>query len=206
MAPSTKKRKISPALIVMIVISVLAIAAAVVVTLAAQGTISLKLPGEPARLEDLFWRIANFSVLIIILHVALTRRTVTFFADRKNAIQEALNDAVKARQDAQKKYEEVNTMLNKAKEEIEEIHFSFSSEGQRERDRIIKNAEREAEKIKKQAEQTAVQEIKKARFALRAEAVDLAVSMAEDLLTKNINKDDQKRITRDFIDKTSEAK
>jgi F-type H+-transporting ATPase subunit b len=190
----------------MIVISCAAIAVAIVVTLAAHGTIALKLPGEPARLEDLVWRIANFTILIIILHVALTQRAVTFFSDRKKAIQEALDEAVKARQEAQKKYEEVGVMLKKAKEEIEEIHFSFTTEGQRERDRIIKNAEREADKIKKQAEQTAGQEIKKARFALRAEAVDLAVSMAEDLLTKNIKPEDQKKITQDFIEKTSEAK
>lgn len=206
MAPSFLKGKISPALVVMIAFSCVAIAVAIVVTLAAQGTISLTLPAEPARMEDLVWRIANFSVLIIILHIALTRRTVTFFSDRKKAIQEALNDAVKARQEAQKKYEEVNKMLKKAKEEIEEIHFSFSAEGQRERDRIIKNAEREADKIRKQAEHTAVQEVRKARFALRAEAVDLAVSMAEELLTKKINTDDQKKITRDFIEKTSGIK
>jgi F-type H+-transporting ATPase subunit b len=205
MAPSLKG-KISPALIVMIVISCLAIGCAVVVTLAAQGTISLTLPAEPARMEDLAWRIANFSVLIIILHVALTRRAVSFFSDRKKAIQEALDEAVAARQEAQKKYEDVATMLKKAKEEIEEIQFSFVSEGQRERDRIIKNAEREADKIKKQAEQAAVQEVKKARFVLRAEAVDLAVTTAEEILTKNIKQDDQKRITRDFIDKTSEVK
>jgi F-type H+-transporting ATPase subunit b len=205
MAPLLKGR-ISPALIVMIVISCLAIGCAVVVTLAVQGTISLTLPAEPARMEDLAWRIANFSVLIIILHVALTRRAVSFFSDRKKAIQEALDEAVAARQEAQKKYEDVATMLKKAKEEIEEVQFSFVSEGQRERDRIIKNAEREADKIKKQAEQAAVQEVKKARFVLRAEAVDLAVTTAEEILTKNIKQDDQKRITRDFIDKTSEVK
>jgi F-type H+-transporting ATPase subunit b len=206
MAPSVSKRKISPALVVMIIISCLAIGVAVAVTLAAQGVITLKLPGETARLQDLVWRIANFSVLIIILHVALTRRAVTFFSDRKKAIQEALEDAVKARREAQKKYEEVNKLLKKAKEEMEEIHFSFNAEGQRERDRIIKNAEREADKIKKQAEHTAVQEVRKARFTLRAEAVDLAVSMAEEILTKKITKDDQKKITQDFIEKASEAK
>jgi F-type H+-transporting ATPase subunit b len=206
MAPSFLKGKISPVLVIMIVISCLAIAGAIMVTLAAQGTISLKLPGEPARMEDLAWRIANFTILIIILHVALTRRAVTFFSDRKKAIQEALDEAVKARQEAEKKYEQVGVMLKKAKEEIEEIHSSFTTEGQRERERIIKNAEREADKIKKQAEHTAVQEVKKARFALRAEAVDLAVSMAESLLTKNIKPEDQKKITQDFIQKTSEAK
>lgn len=206
MAPSVSKRKISPVLVVMIIISCLAIGVAVAVTLAVQGVISLKLPEETARLQDLVWRIANFSVLIIILHVALTRRAVTFFSDRKKAIQEALEDAVKARREAQKKYEEVNKLLKKAKEEMEEIHFSFNAEGQRERDRIIKNAEREADKIKKQAEHTAVQEVRKARFALRAEAVDLAVSMAEEILTKKITKDDQKKITQDFIEKASEAK
>lgn len=190
----------------MIIISCLAIGVAVAVTLAVQGVISLKLPTETARLQDMVWRIANFTVLVIILHIALTRRAVTFFSDRKQAIREAIEEAAKARKDAEKKYEEVNKLLKKAKEEIDEIHFSFSAEGQRERDRIIKNAEREADKIKKQAEHTAIQEVKKARFALRAEAVDLAVSMAEDILTKKITTDDQKKITQDFIEKTSGTK
>ncbi len=205
MAPSFLK-KLSPVLIVMIVFSVLAIGCAIVVTLAAQGTISLSLPGEPGRIEDLAWRIANFSVLVIFLHVTLTHRIATFLSDRRSAIREALDEAVKARRDAEKKYEEVNRMIKKAKEEIEEIHSSFATEGQRERDRLIKNAQQEAEKIKKQAEATAVQEVRKARFALRAEAVDLAVEMAEEILKKNIKQEDLKRVTQEFIKKAAELK
>jgi F-type H+-transporting ATPase subunit b len=203
MAPSFLK-KLSPVLIAMIIFSVLAIGCAVVVTLAAQGTISLSLPGDPARTEDLAWRIANFSVLIIFLHVTLTNRIVTFLSDRRSAIREALDEAVKARGDAEKKYEEVNRMIKKAKEEIEEIHSSFATEGQRERDRLIKNAQQEAEKIKKQAETTAVQEVRKARFALRAEAVDLAVEMAEEILKKNLKEADLKKVTQEFIKKAAE--
>jgi F-type H+-transporting ATPase subunit b len=205
MAPSFLK-KLSPVLIVMIIFSVLAIGCAIVVTLAARGTVSLSLPGDPARLEDLAWRIANFSVLVIFLHVALTNRIATFLSNRRSAIREALEEAVKARSDAEKKYEEVNRMIKKAKEEIEEIHSSFATEGQRERDRLIKNAQQEAEKIKKQAETTAVQEVRKARFALRAEAVDLAVEMAEEILKKNLKEADLKKVTQEFIKKAAELK
>jgi F-type H+-transporting ATPase subunit b len=161
---------------------------------------------KTVRLEDLVWRIANFSVLLLILHVLLTHRIARFLTDRRSAIADALDEAEKARRESKKKYDEVNRMLEKAKQEIDDIHASFITEGQRERDRLIKNAEREAEKIKKQAEQAAVQEVRKARFALRAEAADLAVEMAEEVLKKNIKEKDQKRIVKEFIDRTSELK
>jgi F-type H+-transporting ATPase subunit b len=161
---------------------------------------------KTVRLEDLVWRIANFSVLIIILHVLLTQRITRFLTDRRSAIADALDEAEKARRESKKKYDEVNRMLEKAKREIDDIHASFVTEGQRERDRLIKNAEREAEKIKKQAEQAAVQEVRKARFALRAEAADLAVEMAEEVLKESIKEKDQKRIVKEFIERTTHLK
>lgn len=187
----------------MTVISLLAIAGAICVSLATFGVLSLPVENLE-KLEDLAWRVANFTILVIVLHVALTAKIIDFFKNRTIAIQEALDESSQSKRDAERKYQEVADMLSRAKKEIEDMQESFIEEGKLERNRLISNAKKEAEKIKLQAQNSAEQEIRAARFALRSEAVDLAVGLAEDLLKKQITAKDMKRITKEYIDKTSE--
>jgi len=187
----------------MIIISLIAIAGAISVTLATFGVLTLPVE-KLEKLEDLAWRIANFSILIIVLHVVLTAKIIDFFKNRTLAIQEALEESSQSKREAEKKYQEVADMLSRAKKEIEDMRESFVEEGKLERNRLIANAKKEAEKIKLQAQNTAEQEIRAARFSLRAEAAELAVELAEELLKKNITAKDLKRITKEYIEKTSE--
>jgi len=187
----------------MIVISVIAIAGAICVSLATFGVLTLPVE-KLEKLEDLAWRIANFSILVIVLHVALTGKIIDFFKNRTIAIREALDESSQSKRDAEKKYQEVADMLSRAKKEIEDMQASFVEEGKLERNRLISNAEKEAEKIKLQAQNSAEQEIRAARFALRSEAVELAIELAEELLKKQITAKDLKRITKEYINKTSE--
>lgn len=212
------KIKFSPSLIVLIILSILSISGAVYLTLLAHGIVSIEallnipllnklalwIEGDIERVEELAWRIANFSVLIIILHLALTDRLIDFFSNRKKAIREALDDAAETKVNAEKRYQEVTEKLSKAKEEIEDLKSSFIDEGKKERQRLIDNAEREAEKIRLQAEKSAEHELVKAKLAIKSEAVDLAVEMAEEILKKNVKKKDISRMTKEYIEKTTE--
>jgi F-type H+-transporting ATPase subunit b len=115
-----------------------------------------------------------------------------------------LDESSQSKRDAEKKYQEVADMLSRAKKEFEDLRETFIEEGRLERSRLIANAEKEAEKIKLQAQNTAEQEVRAARFSLRSEAAELAVELAEELLKKNITEKDMKRITKEYINKTSE--
>lgn len=195
------KKKMTPALILLIILCVLAISAAIIVTLSVQGIIPLTL-NNSTKLQDLSWRIANFFVLITILHSILTDKIIDFVKGRRSAIESALTDAKVAKEGAEVRYEEISTILSKASKEIDDIRKSFIEEGEKERKKLIENAEKEAENIRSQTEIIANQELSKARFSLRAEAVDLTVNIAEELLKKNITTDDQKKIVKEYIDKT----
>ncbi len=201
----SKIRK-KPFLFVLIILAILAILFAICVTLAVQNIISLTLPGDIGRVEDLAWRIANFFIVIIILHIAVSQKAIDFFSNRKTAIRESLEDATKAKEEAEKRYEEVTDKLARAKKEISDIHTSFREEGEKGRDILIEKAKSEAEKIRIQAEVSADQEVRKAKIVLRSEAVDLAAEMAEKILKKNMSKKDLTRITGEYIKKTSELK
>lgn len=210
------KIKFTPSLIVLIVLCVLAILAAVYTTLLAQGVVSLDfsaniswlqglsswVKNDIGRVEDFAWRIANFFVLIIILHIAVTDRMIDFFSNRKIAIKDALENAANMKVKADERYNDATTRFSKAKGEIEDLKSSFIEEGKKERQRLIENAEKEAEKIRLQAEKSAEHELIKAKLAIKNETVDLAVNIAEEMLKKNIKKKDISGMTKEYVEKT----
>lgn len=61
-----------------------------------------------------------------------------------------------------------------------------------------------AAQIEKDAGKAAELEIAKAKTELQREAVNLAVGIAEDLLKKNFNKEDDKRLIDEYMQKVGE--
>lgn len=204
------KIKFTRSLIILIVLCALAMVMAIYTTLLAQGVVSINFSSslsswvnnDITRIEDFAWRIANFFVLIIILHVAVTDRMIDFFSNRKIAIKDALENAANMKVTAEERYNDATAKFSKAKKEIEDLKSSFLEEGKKERQRLIENAEKEAEKIRIQAEKSAEHELMKAKRAIKNETVDLAVSIAEEILKKNIKKKDISSMTKEYVEKT----
>jgi F-type H+-transporting ATPase subunit b len=204
------KINFSRSLIVLIVLCALAMLVAVYTTLLAQGIASIDFSSSLSswvnndieRVEDFAWRIANFFVLIIILHIVLTDRMIDFFSNRKVAIKDALENAADMKVKAEERYNDATVKFSKAKKEIEDLKSSFVKEGKKERQRLIDNAEKEAEKIRLQAEKSAEHELMKAKLAIKNETVELAVNIAEEILKKNIKKKDISGMTKEYVEKT----
>ena len=155
-----------------------------------------------AQLKDFGWRVVDFAGLVAIIWWALKKANVKgALADRRAGIEKALNDAVAAREAAERKLEEYSEKLAKANQEIDGIYAAIRREGELEKERIIAEAKISAQKIREQAVQAADQEVLKARMELREEAVRLAVELAEKTLKEKINKDDQNRLVGDYLAK-----
>jgi F-type H+-transporting ATPase subunit b len=157
------------------------------------------------QLKDFGWRALDFAVLMGILIWALKKADVKgSLKARRDGIEKALQEAITAREAAERKMAEYQDKLAKANEEIEAISAAIREEGQREKERIIAEARVTAEKIKEQARQAADQEVVKARAELRAEAARLSVQLAEQTLKEKINKGDQDRLVGEYLTKVVE--
>ena len=157
------------------------------------------------QMKDFMWRCIDFGVLMAILIWALKKADVKgSLKARRDGIEKALQEAVTARETAERKMAEYQGKLVKANEEIEAISAAIREEGLREKERIIAEARATAEKIKEQARQAADQEVVKARAELRAEAARLSVQLAEQTLKEKINKDDQDRLVGEYLTKVVE--
>lgn len=155
-----------------------------------------------AQMKDFIWRCVDFAALVVIAVWAIKKADVKgSLAARRTGIERTLQEAVQAKEAAEKKFQEYSVRLEKANSEIEEISANMKREGELEKERIVAEANQAAARIVAQAEAAAEQEVLKAKNELRAEAAKLAVELAEQKIVKNIAKGDQDKLVGEYISK-----
>ena len=157
-----------------------------------------------ALLKDFIWRALNFLIMAGILVYFVAKPVKNALKGRTESIASNLEEAQKAREEAEAKFAEYDEKLNKAEAEIEQIAAELKKEGELERDKIIAAANEQAEKIKQEAEKSAAFEIARARAELQKEAARLAIDLAEELLKKNMTDKDQSNMVDDYMKKVGE--
>jgi len=155
--------------------------------------------GHSGQMLDFGFRTLNFVIFVGILYWLLRDKIRDFFSGRRTDIKTSLEEAVAAKEEAEKKFKEYSTKLDKATEEIEGISGMIRTQGLTEKDKIIENAKITSEKIKEDAKARIEQETNKAKSQLRAEAVELSIQMAEEILKKNVKEEDHEDIVEDYL-------
>jgi len=150
---------------------------------------------------DLWWRILNFVILAAVIYKFSAKAIVNFFVGDRASIKNSLDEAVAAKEEAQKKLAEHSARLDKATAEIAGIADMIKAQGLAEKEKIIEEAKRTAEKMKEDSEARVDQEFKRALHQLRKEATELSVAMAEEILEKNIEAKDHESMVNDFLDR-----
>jgi len=154
---------------------------------------------------ELFWQVVSFVLLVILLTYVLKKPVRVFLIKRREDIKNSLEQSAKKEEESRKNSENWDKKLNSLSQEIAGLHKKISQEGEVECQRIIEKAIEEGDRIRKQAQVIAEQEVKKARFALRKEMVDLSVELAERLLKECTRPQDQERLVREYIGKMRNA-
>ncbi|RLA99850.1 MAG: hypothetical protein DRG37_03860 [Deltaproteobacteria bacterium] len=158
-------------------------------------------PSEARKIWDMVWRIINFTILVVILYRLLADRVRKYFVDRRTEIVKVLDEVERAEKEAQKRYEESKVKLEEVEKDIENIRNMLIGEIEKEKARIIEEGKSTSERIIEQAKSSAQQEVSKAEASLREMVADMACNMASDIISRQISKDDQKRIIREYLDK-----
>lgn len=156
------------------------------------------------------WAIPDFLILVTILWWLMFKNTPAALPmldmkarlrNRRNKVAEALDGAEKALDEADSQHNDYSGRLEKIEQEIAGLKDLIRKEGETEREKILEEAKRQVERIKNEAEFTAKQELKMAQARLKQEAVDRAVELAEEILTRTMNDDDRTRLLDEFLEK-----
>jgi len=153
------------------------------------------------KVKDLILKSFDFFVLIGLLYWLMAAKIKEFFSGRRVEIKESLEKSVERKSEAEKKYKEYSEKIDKASTEIDGILEMIKAQGVTEKQKIVEDAERTAKKMKEDAHARIEQEMKKATDQLKAQAVDLSVQMAKEILKRSITPDDHKAMVKEYIDK-----
>lgn len=141
----------------------------------------------------------NFAILAGLLFFGLRKPASEFFGSRALNSKKRLEEATKFHDEAKRQFELIQSKLTNAEVEGKELIKSVKAQAEQEKLAILAHATDLSQKIQKDAERMINQEVVKARAELKSEAVELAMTLAEDKLRKELTPEDQVRLGADFI-------
>ncbi|MGO9138647.1 MAG: hypothetical protein ACLP9S_09660 [Syntrophales bacterium] len=150
---------------------------------------------------DFAWRIFDFALLVGFLYWVAAKKIKEFFVDRRGNIKHGMEEKLTEKEETEKKFKEYSSRLDKATEEIKNIFEMIKAQGLTEKEKIIEDAKKAAAKMIEDTQVRMEQELKAARNQLRADAAALSVSMAEELLKKNITPELHENMVKEYLDK-----
>ena len=141
------------------------------------------------------WMVVNFGILVALLIFGIKKADIAgLLRARTEGIQKSVDDAREAKELAQKALAEVQERLKSKDKEIEEFINASMRSGEKERDRLIEEGQRLSQTLLEQTKTNIEFELKEAREAIKAEAVKLAMEIAEKKIKDKLDDGQQKKL------------
>ena len=148
---------------------------------------------------SLGYKTLNFAILLAILFKFLKKPVGDGLRNRADGVRQQLEEARDAKAAAEAKYLEYKQRVANLEQEIQALRAEFRAEGELQRERILREGQEAAAAVARNAEAAGQNEIKRAKDELRMEVAELAVRLAEEILTKVYTAEDQKKAVRQTI-------
>jgi len=156
--------------------------------------------GHGSNIMGTVWQVINFLVLVGVLVWALKKADVKgLLRARTEGIRKGIEDARAAREAAEKALAEVEERLRLKDKEIAEIIAAAKASGERERAAIEEEGKRMSERIMEQARTNIQFELEQARAAIKAEAVELAMELAQKKLSERLTPEEQRKLIEESL-------
>lgn len=157
--------------------------------------------GNPGPDLALIFKEINFLIFAVLLFLLLRKPVRDYFASRAASIRLSIDESRKAFEKAQEENEEISTRLQNIEKETAELIKTFKEEGEIERKKIIEQAQSNTEKLKDDLQRIAESELTKANEELKAMTVQLSKELATNMIKQEIGKEDNDRLTKNYIGK-----
>lgn len=153
-------------------------------------------PGEP---PPYLASLINFGILVFILVRYGRKPLASWLAKRKETITREIEDAEKMRREAEERLQQYEGRLARIGEELARIRREFREQGERDQERIVREARERQEQLRKDTELLLAEEDNKMRRELLAEVINEATRLATELLTRRLTLGDHDRFAEAFL-------
>jgi F-type H+-transporting ATPase subunit b len=157
----------------------------------------------PMEMSAILWdmgiKVLNVSLLGGLAFWFLSKPLNEFVSARSRKVQQDLEDAQAGRREAEERLKVFKDKVSQLDAKIGELQKQTCGDIDREQKLLLEEAKQAAEHIRLHARDTIRQEVLKARDDLHTHAATLAVTLAEELVKKNINAEDHTRLVGEYL-------
>ncbi|HSR70452.1 MAG TPA: ATP synthase F0 subunit B [Acidobacteriota bacterium] len=144
-------------------------------------------------------RWVNLLLVVVPLVIWLRKPLGQYFAGRRQAIRNEIEEAAEARRQAEEKLAEVEQKMKALDEEVENIRQQARQEAAAERRRLLQEARADGERIVAAAEREIGNLKRQARAELKDYASQLALEMAEERIRESMTEKDEAELADRFF-------
>jgi len=156
-------------------------------------------------ISDLVFPVINFLLFVFILYRYVIPTVRDALRQRREKITLALEEAKRAKEEAERLRKDYELKLAGLAAEQEKIQEQALEAAERERGRIVEEARQMAERVKSEVQQIAQREVEEARRTLRQEAANQAVRIATELVQSRLTQTDHRRFVQDLMTEVQNA-
>lgn len=148
---------------------------------------------------SIFWAVLNILILFILLRIFLFKPINKMLDSRTQSIQKDIDDAERAKKDAEELRQQYEDSISSAKEQAEEIRKEAHEKAESERAAIIRKSHEEADEIVSAASETIENERKRVIQQAHTQIADLAIEAASKVVGANLDDEKNRRLVDEFL-------
>src|SRR3954470_13819335 len=147
----------------------------------------------------MIWTLLAFGITLYLLNKLAFPRIAEALDRRRVAIEESIEAAQRAKQDADELLEEYRARLREAREQAEDIITRARKAADNVKDETKAEATKQREELLAQARRDIEHETRRALDELRREVADLTVAATEKITRKSLNEEDHRRLIEEAL-------
>lgn len=147
----------------------------------------------------------NLVLLLGLLGFVALPRIKAAMKTRAAEAKREIDDSNRVRKEAREAFEQLEGRLAGFEDQLVQMRKEAEKEAVEEREAILARAERDAQRLQEAAERTIRSETAKARMALRKDAVQLSMKLAEQRIEGHVDSADDQRLSEAFFAAVDDA-
>ncbi len=148
---------------------------------------------------NFIWPIINIILLFILLRIFLFKPINKIMDERTKSVQDDLDAAQKAKEEAEEIKAQYNETLASAREEAQQIIFKAREEASASKKEMLQNSHNEAQQIIESANKSIENERKRVMQQAQSQIADLAIAAASKIIGENLDDDKNRRLVDNFL-------
>jgi len=151
--------------------------------------------------EDVIISLINITVLFILLRLILWKHVIRFLSERKNRVQNEMDEVKKQRLDAESLQNEYKDKLGDIESQGQDIIQKSRQKANEESEKILKQSRDRAKEMITDAQTRIAEEQEQALMDAQYDITGLATEMASRILEREISEQDNVNIVDEFFKK-----